>query len=197
LLDHILAALALSAMVWLVADTVRLGAPPMPSDIGAREAVVKLIEALQGHSDRPLRVVEAGAGWGGLAALVARRLPNSRVLAVEGAGLPALWCAMLSRLGGRFSSRWGDATRCPLDAPDVVVAFLGPEGTQALAERLARDFPEARLVSVGFAVRGWERVLRVGLSDHWHTEVAVWRLPSPPSPGPPCGPSIEKSSPPA
>jgi len=184
MVDLVLAAVLLSSMAWLVADTVRLGAPPMPSDGPARHAVVDLVRHIQASTSHPVRVVEAGAGWGGLAALLARQLPDSPVLAVEGAGLPALWCALRARSGGRFETRWGDARRCELDDPDVVVAFLGPEATADLAERLALDHPKAYLVSVGFAVRGWRKVARVQLSDRWATEVAVWRAPAadPPQP---------------
>ena len=178
MLDLLLAAVVLGAMTWLVADTVRLGAPPMPSNRPERRAVIDLLRRFQSSSQAPLRVVEAGAGWGGLAAMIARELDSVQVLAIEGAAIPAMWCKLRARSRG-YRTRWGDARRCSLD---VVVAFLGPEATADLAARLRQDHPSVHLVSVGFAVRGWHKVARVSLSDSWSSEVAVWR---PPGSGPP------------
>ena len=176
MLDLLLAAVVLAAMTWLVADTVRLGAPPMPSNRPERRAVIDLLRRFQSSPQAPLRVVEAGAGWGGLAAMISRELDSAQVLAIEGAAIPALWCKLRARSRG-YRTRWGDARRCSLDDPDVVVAFLGPEATAELAARLCQDHPSVHLVSVGFAVRGWHKVARVCLSDRWSSEVAVWRAP--------------------
>lgn len=185
--------LALVVLTVVMVDTVRFGAPPMPSSPAERRAAVALVSrchpspeadapAPGGSAPAPLRVVEAGAGWGGLAIALAQGVPGSRVTAVEGSWLPWGVCglrAVVRRGLGRPSFRVvrGDHRVVELDHPHVVVAFLGPEPTAALARRLATDHSGVRLVSVGFAVPGWRKCARVVLDDAWRTEVALWAAP--------------------
>ncbi len=163
----------------LVVDTVRFGAPPMPSSRVEREAVAMLVERCSIELARPARVVEAGAGWGGLALAVARAHPDCPVTAVEGAWVPALVCWGRTRLehllgGPDVAVRLGDVRRCELGDVDVVVAFLGPEATATLADHLAQMSPPPQLISVGFSVRSWRQRARVRLSDRWNSEVGLY-----------------------
>jgi|GEM_PF-4720696 len=184
MLEGILVCAAVLFLAALVVDTWRLGAPPMPSSLAERRAVVALVDKLVREQGRPLTVVEVGAGWGGLALAVVRACPDCTVLAVEGAVVPAAVCwarATWLRLRGRptMTVRFGDARHLDLGRPDVVVAFLGPDLTTAVADAVARRHPAVMVVSVGFAVRGWTKTARVRLADGWRSEVGLWARAAP------------------
>lgn len=172
-------AVAAVFLALLVADTVRLGAPPMPSSQQERTAAIALVERRAIELARPVRVIEAGAGWGGMALALARAHPDFRVTAVEGAVAPFAVCwvrAVLHQLlgGSVVSVRAGNAREADYADIDVVVAFLGPDATQELAGHLARLPRAPQLVSVGFAVRDWKQRARIRLQDQWRSEVGLW-----------------------
>ncbi|HCH61845.1 MAG: hypothetical protein CL927_00765 [Deltaproteobacteria bacterium] len=163
----------------LVVDTMRLGAPPMPSSARERLAVVALVERRAIELARPVRVLEAGAGWGGLALAIARAHPDFQVVAVEGAVFPLVVCAVRVLLhhllgGAGLTVLPGDALRADYADVDVVVAFLGPETTAELAARLAQLSHPPQVISVGFAVRGWRQRARIQLRDRWRSEAGLW-----------------------
>ncbi len=175
----LLLAFAVVFLALLVVDTARMGAPPMPSNTQERAAVVALVERRAIELARPIRVLEAGAGWGGLALAIARAQPDFQLLAVEGSVLPAGICrlrALVHHLlgGAMIDVRWGDFLRADYVDVDVVVAFLGPEPTTRLAEHLAQLPDPPQLVSVGFAVRSWRQRARIRLTDGWRSEVGLW-----------------------
>lgn len=175
-------ALSVVAMASVALDTWRLGAPPMASSPAERQAVITVLRATSAELGRPLSVVEAGAGFGGLAVAIADALPASRVTAVEAAVLPGLVCALRARMEvwrghNPIQFRFGDAGRCIPAGTDVVVCFLGPDSTARLARAIEQGHPGVRVVSVGFRVPGWRRGRRVVLDDAWRTEVAAWSPP--------------------
>ena len=176
--------LAVLFLALLVVDTLRLGAPPMPSSGPERAAVAALLERRAIELARPIHVLEAGAGWGGMALSVARAHPDFRITAVEASLAPAgvAWvrAALMHLLGGpRVHVRLGDARTAPMDGIDVVVAFLGPESTARLAKHLGALPAPPQVVSVGFAVRGWRQRARIRLHDAWRSEVGLWTVAPP------------------
>ena len=175
----VLLAVAVVFLALLVVDTARTGAPPMPSNTQERAAVVALVERRAIELARPIRVLEAGAGWGGLAFAIARAHPDFQLRAVEGSVLPAGVCwlrALVHHLvgGAVVDVRWGDFLLEDCTDVDVVVAFLGPEPTARLAAHLAQLSDPPQLVSVGFAVRSWRQRARIRLVDGWRSEVGLW-----------------------
>jgi SAM-dependent methyltransferase len=87
-------------------------------------SAVRLLDRLDGllPADRPLTIVDIGAGTGTLTLAALERWSNMRVLAVDPAGRMldlAMDAARRAGLGGRLSVDVGDAARLPL--PDASV----------------------------------------------------------------------------
>ena len=184
MLDLCILGAVLLFLAGLAADTWRLGAPPMPSGPAERRAVVALVGRVIEDRGEGLTILEAGAGWGGLALAIARAHPGCRVVAVEGAWIPGVVCAVRARLcrvlgGPTVEVRFGDARRVSVDDLDLVVAFLGPEVTRDVADALLAGRPRLEVISVGFGLPGWQRRARIPLPDAWRSEVALWRPPAP------------------
>ena len=160
----------------VVADAVRLGAPPMPSSRDARRALVGLLP------DAPdLEAHELGAGWGGLVVAVARARPTWRVVAWEAAWVPFAFLWARRRIFGprNLSVRRGDWMQAPLDQADVLTAYLLPDAMLRLRDALeARGRPGAWLLSVHFGVRGWNPDRGTVLRDRHRTRVLRYRVPA-------------------
>lgn len=123
----------------------------------------------------PCRVLDAGAGLGGLLAFLARRRPDAVVEGVELAPLTWLACR-LRLLPGRARVRLGDLAAVPLAPYDLVFAFLSPEPMPALLARARREMrPGSRLVSCEFGVPGEEPDRRIPVPGG--RELLVWELP--------------------
>jgi len=179
MVEWIIFGTALAFLGLLGLDTWRLGAPPMPSSAAERRAVLALLARSVEGKRSAVTILEAGAGWGGLALAMARAQPHCSVVAVEGAVAPAMVCWLRARLlrargGPLVRVHLGDVRRVDVGSVDMAVAFLGPEPTALLAEHLASTQPGVEVISVGFALRGWHRRLRIQLADPWLTEVALW-----------------------
>jgi hypothetical protein len=160
----------------VVADALRLGAPPMPSSPAARRALVAMLP------DRPgLEAHELGAGWGGLAVAVARARPTWQVVAWEAAWVPFAFLWIRRRIFGprNLTVRRGDWMQAPLEQCDVITAYLLPDAMLRLRDALeARGRPGAWLLSVHFGVRGWSPDRASVLRDRHRTRVLRYRVPA-------------------
>ena len=103
-----------------------------------------------------LRVVDIGAGLGGVMLDIERRRPDCGVDGIEIAPFPwALARLRLALAGSRCRLFRGDYARLDLSAYDVVFAFLSPAAMPALWQQArAQMRPGTRLVSCEFEVPG-------------------------------------------
>jgi len=125
-------------------------------------SAVRLLDRLDGllPSDRPLMVVDIGAGTGTLALAALERWPNVRVIGVDPARRMLDLAMDASRdagLGGRLSVDVGDASRLPL--PDASVdAAVSSFVIQLTPNRAAAVREAFRVLRPGgvFACLAWQ-----------------------------------------
>ncbi len=170
----------------VVLDTLRVGAPPMPSGGAARQTLVALLPEAPG-----LCCWELGAGFGGLALAVARARPGWTVVAWEAALVPYALLRLRAALGGPTNLRvcFGDvlaqppADRPGVPPPDVFCTYLlGPQ-MQQVAAWLAPQRRPWTLLSIHFALRSTPPVGALEAEqrapDLHRTPVFRYRGPSP------------------
>lgn len=166
---------ALAGLVVII-DTLRVGAPPMPSSGRARRAALELLP-----EGPPRTAMELGAGWGGLAFALAQARPDWRVIAVEAALLPWLFCRIRARLSplDNLEVRRGDLFAMDLSGVDLFTCYLLPDAMARLQQKLLdQGRPGAHVVSVGFGLRGWTAERQIELPDLYRTPVYRYRVPA-------------------
>lgn len=151
----------------------------MPSSRKVRRAV---LEAL---CDLPpgTRVVDLGAGWGGLIRRIARERPDLIVEAYERSPVPYLVarirCALPRRRRGRSRPRvrFGDFRKLGPRDGACYITYLSPEGMKWVRELFERYLPrDVVLVSAVFAVRGWTPARSIPVPDMHRSRVYVYEL---------------------
>ena len=133
-----------------------------PSSGRARRAALELLP-----EGPPRTAMELGAGWGGLAFALAQARPDWRVIAVEAALLPWLFCrirACLSPLDN-LEVRRGDLFAMDLSGVDLFTCYLLPDAMARLQQKLL-DQAAGAVVSVGFGLRGGRRSARSARLPH-------------------------------
>ncbi|AFH66318.1 class I SAM-dependent methyltransferase [Paenibacillus caseinilyticus] len=177
--------LAASSIVWV---SWRNGITPMPSSAVVRDAVVREVSRYPEH----LRIVEAGSGWGQLVLQLARQCPGRQLVGIENSPIPYGFsraaAALLCRLQpgvygaaggqGRIAFLRGDLYRYPYEETDLVVCYLFPGAMQRLSGIFRnRIAPGARIVSIYFALPGWQAERVVTCGDLHRTKVYVYAVP--------------------
>ncbi|GGF93684.1 class I SAM-dependent methyltransferase [Paenibacillus abyssi] len=171
-----LLAAALSAAVLSIAyHSWKNGITPMPSSAPVRGKVADEINRIAGQGT----LVEAGSGWGTLAQHLAKHCSGWRVVGIENSFIP-LW---VSRIAAKLDSRAGvtmiraDLYMYPYDSADVVVCYLYPGAMLRLStifrERLV---PGTRVISICFALPGWEPERVIICGDLYRTKVYVYAV---------------------
>ncbi|MBV8666660.1 MAG: class I SAM-dependent methyltransferase [Burkholderiaceae bacterium] len=97
--------------------------------------------------DRPLRVIDIGSGFGGMALRLAERRPDSTVIGIEVAPLP--WLCSRLRAACRHSGAqfWrGDYHELDFGDFDVVFAYLSPAAMPALWEKVRAEMRSGSLL---------------------------------------------------
>jgi len=127
-----------------------------------------------------LRMVDLGAGLGGVVAAVQRARPQAEVLGIEWALLPFLLGRMrLATAGYRGRWRWGSFWACDLGRFDLAYAYLSPAAMPALWEKASREMPRGSLlVSYRFGIPGRPPDETWVVGDH-DDALMVWRMPGP------------------
>ena len=147
----LLAFLSLVALYW---TTFRTRVPYYPSGPAAWDKVAALLPA------HPLRVIDIGSGFGGLAFFLARQRSDSSITGIEIAPLPwavsaarAAWCRLQGETAPRFVR--GDYQRLNFAEYDVIFAYLSPAAMPALwGQASAQMRPGSLLLSYEFEIAG-------------------------------------------
>ncbi|HSH69934.1 MAG TPA: hypothetical protein VK997_08455 [Deferrisomatales bacterium] len=153
-LPALIAVLALVVtLVLVVAYTLATGVSPMPTGRAARAALLGELPADPGGT-----VFELGAGWGGLAAALARRYPTRPVVGYELSPVPWLFAALGRWCAGpaNLTLRRADFLRADLSPAGLIVCYLCPAGMARLRPKLEAELrPGSVVVSHFFALPGW------------------------------------------
>mgnify|MGYP000896397144 CR=1 FL=1 len=165
--------LAVLAGLTLVFWTTFRGEVPLfLSNRATAEALLALLPRTDG-----LKVVDLGAGTGGLLRRLALARPDARFSGIEHAPLPYL-AARLNACGlANLTLERSDLWRLPLAGQDVVFAFLSPRVMPRLWEKARSEMrPGTLLVSSSFPVPdvAAERVVEV--ADRRGTRLYCYRM---------------------
>jgi hypothetical protein len=147
----------------------------MPSSAPVRRAVVAEIHRLP---EKGL-IVEAGSGWGTLGIHIGRYCRGWRLVGIENSTLP-LWMSKIMAwlaFGVQASVYFqrGDIYRYSYAEASLVICYLYPGAMNRLSTILRQQLkPDACVISICFALPGWqpERVITCG--DLYRTKVYVY-----------------------
>jgi hypothetical protein len=159
--------------VSVIYTTTRLGIPPMPSSAALRATVLDMVR----EAGPAERIVDLGAGWGGLARSAALLFPQRRVEALEISWVPYLFGKAVSGIigPGNLQVRRGDLSREVFDGDTIYICYLSPPAMSSLAETLATaSTPRCRIVSAAFALPGWAPAERWVAGDLMRSPVYLY-----------------------
>lgn len=142
----------------------------MPASAAVRRAVLQELN----RYPEARTIVDAGSGWGTLCQAILGRYPEKRVIGIENSPIPLLAARLLAK--GRISYVRRSLYLYDYKKADLVVCYLYPGAMNRLSgifrSRLA---PGARVMSICFAMPGWEaeRVLTCG--DMYRTKIYIYK----------------------
>lgn len=161
--------LAVAAMLSIVYATLRNGISPMPASAPVRRAIVREVNRLPEVST----IVDAGSGWGTLTFAISNHCPDKHIIGIENSPIPFLVSRLFVR--GRISFIRGDLYSYDYKNTDLVICYLYPGAMKRLSpmfrERLA---PGTRIMSICFALPGWEATQVLTCNDLYRTKIYVY-----------------------
>jgi hypothetical protein len=178
-LSYVLLGIVFLAMLSIVYVSWRNGISPMPSSAKVRSTVAGEINRLS----KVGTIVEAGSGWGTLALHLVRQCPGWRITGLENSPVP-LWISRvhlrwISGVNGISSDSISfiraNIYTYPYGVDDVIVCYLYPGAMKRLSEMAnSRLLHGMRIISVCFALPGWEPERIVTCGDLYRTKVYVY-----------------------
>lgn len=147
----------------------------VPLFLSSRAAADALLGLLPQRAS--LRVIDLGAGTGGLLRRLAQARPEAHFTGIEHAPLPYLAARLNARGLANLAIRRNDLWRQPLGGEDVVYVFLSPRVMPRLWEKARAEMrPGSLLVSSSFPVPDAtpERVVEV--ADRRGTRLHCYRM---------------------
>jgi len=170
----LLLCLAAFAFISIVIWTLRNGISPMPtSPVVKRVLLSNLPDVEKG------KVVEIGAGWGGLAFSLAKTLPRCEVVGYENSPVPYYFSLVHHLLHPMKNLKFfhSDFFEVSLEDADLVVCYLFPEAMRKLKGKFERELKEGTwVVSNTFAIPGWKPIDTLDVNDLYNTKVYVYRI---------------------
>ncbi|RED58118.1 class I SAM-dependent methyltransferase [Cohnella lupini] len=188
ILSILLIVLALGAALSIVYYSWKNGISPMPTSRRVRRAVADEVNRFSG----PGLLVEAGSGWGTLGIHIARYCKGWRLVGLENSAIPLqaskilVWLTYgVSMRGADRTSdsrttvefRKGDIYKYSYEDASIVVCYLYPGAMKRFGPILEdRMRTGARVISVCFALPGWEPERVVTCKDLYRTKVYVYAV---------------------
>lgn len=162
----------LSGLTFVFWTTFRGEVPLFLSSRAAADALLGLLPPRAG-----LKVIDLGAGTGGLLRRLARARPDAHFTGIEHAPLPYLAARLNARGLANLVIRRRDLWREPLNGEDVVYAFLSPRVMPRLWKKACVEMrPGSLLISSSFPVPDVMPEKVVEVADRRGTTLYCYRL---------------------
>jgi hypothetical protein len=176
--EYSLLFLTLSGIIVCLVYTFLTGISPVASSFLSRKKIIKAVPA-----DQEGMIYELGAGWGTLAFPLARRCPQSTVVAYELSPLPWIFMKLRGFLCGPRNLKIvrRNFLQDDLSGASLVVCYLYPGAMAKLSSKLAMELkPDAGVISNTFEIPRWTPTSIQSLEDvmcpqifHYKMENAV------------------------
>lgn len=125
LINYLMAGCVVLILLSTVIFCIINGIAPMPSS-------AKVLPMFEQHLPEKINgdIIEAGAGWGGIALWLAQRYPENTIFAWENAWLPfcILWIRAKCSHQQNLRVKYGDFSHHPLDSAGLIYTFLCRKG---------------------------------------------------------------------
>lgn len=167
---------ALSGMLSIVYSSWRNGISPMPTSAVVRGEMARELRRLPAGGT----LIDAGSGWGTLAFHLLRTCLEWRIIGVENSPLPLWYARWVRRIlpantRSRIRFERGDLFDYPYAQADAVVCYLHPAAMKRLGAVLKEQLkPGTPVLSVFFALPGWQPVRVVTCRDLYRTKIHVY-----------------------
>ncbi len=182
ILSITIVAILLLAMISIVYVSWRNGISPMPASAQARHVVANEVDRISSTGT----LVDAGSGFGTLAVHLAQHCPGWKIIGIENSLIP-LW---LSRFYWRLMAAMKGAslnsiTFCNENLytysyaeADIIVCYLYPGAMDQLGRMVCNRLTtgSTRIISICFALPGWEPARVITCKDLYRTKVYVYDI---------------------
>lgn len=157
---------AAGSVVW---SSVRNGISPMPTSRKVKRRFLNTLPEQVGGT-----ILELGAGWGSLAFPIARRYPDSMVIAYESSWIPYLYCRLRQLWQPLPNLRivCDDFYNVPFNGASLVVCYLYPGAMNRLKDKFLKELPPGAAVATHtFALPDWPPDHTETINDLYHTKI--------------------------
>lgn len=175
IISSLLVTATLFAVLSIVYTSWRNGISPMPTSAPVRRAVTSVMKRM----GKTGPIVEAGSGWGTLALHLSGQDLDFQITGIENSLIP-LW---VSRLSARMSSAdnvtfiRGDIYTYSYMQANVVLCYLYPGAMKRLSSIFGEQLaPGAKVISICFALPGWEPKEVITCRDMYRTKVYIYEV---------------------
>lgn len=142
----------------------------MPASAPVRRVVVQELS----RYPEAQTIVDAGSGWGTLCQAIYARYREKRIIGIENSLIPLLVARLLAR--GRIFYVRKSLYVYDYKEADLVICYLYPGAMRRLNE-IFRDQLAfgSRVMSICFAMPGWEAERVLTCSDMYRTKIYIYR----------------------
>jgi len=165
----VIAGIALSLLYSLIT-----GISPVSSTFQSRKKIVKAVSPKQKGF-----IYELGAGWGALAFPLARRCPNSKVIAYELSPVPWIFLKLRAFLFGprNLTIARRNFLKEDMSKASLVVCYLYPGAMAKLSSKLVMELkPSAKVISNTFEIPNWTPTAVQSLEDVMCPQVFYYEM---------------------
>ena len=174
--DYIVLVLVLSGIALSLLYSWITGISPVSSTSKSRKKIIKTVSPTQKGF-----IYELGAGWGALAFPLARRCPESKVVAYELSPVPWIFLKLRAFLFGprNLLIERRNFLKDDLSKASLVVCYLYPGAMAKLSSKLVMELkPSARVISNTFEIPDWTPTAIQNLEDVMCPQIFYYKMDS-------------------
>ena len=174
--EYSLLFLMLSGIIVCLYYSFLTGISPVASSFLSRKKIINAVPA-----DREGMIYELGAGWGTLAFPLARRCPESTVVAYELSPVPWIFMKLRGLLCGPHNLKIvrRNFLQDDLSGASLVVCYLYPGAMARLSSKLVMELkPGAEVISNTFEIPRWTPTTIQSLEDVMCPQIFYYKMES-------------------
>ena len=172
--DYLMLVLVISGIFLSLYYSWLTGISPVSSTFKSRKKIINTVSP-----DQKGVIYELGAGWGALAFPLARRCPQSKVVAYELSPVPWIFLKLRAFLFGprnlRIERR--NFLKDDLSKASLIVCYLYPGAMAKLSSKLVMELqPSARVISNTFEIPVWTPTAIQSLDDVMCPQIFYYKM---------------------